>query len=320
MPWDETTVADKVNFDKIKNMGLDFISPAIVNDNLRKLGSKTSIRINNDLSSMEITNDIIWDVPENWQITPETLAVNIEPGIAMSFNFVASCRGDFYPLPKVKVKFQFAENRSMTVEKELWVAREVTSYPVSDAIIIDGKLDEPAWKSDSILFFNSESKIANNNRTSFYFLHDDQYLYIAAKCRNDVPGTVVATATDHDGPVYAEDCIGFFIEPVIGSDTIYQIYVNPLGTIYDQCYAVDSEGWEARLDNWNGIYESKGQIKPEYWTVELKIPVDQFGASLESGTQWRLNFRRKIKHDGTVLNWQVPIDTDPQTMGILNIK
>jgi hypothetical protein len=69
--------------------------------------------------------------------------------------------------------------------------------------------------------------------------------------------------------------------------------------------------------DWDGEYDIKTIHGADFWTVEAAIPLGQFGAAGLQSTKMGLNFRRKQARLSSSADWQVPIDYDPKTFGIL---
>ncbi len=120
--------------------------------------------------------------------------------------------------------------------------------------------------------------------------------------------------------IYGEDCIGLFLEPEPGGNVAYQVYINPLGTIFDQRLTANEDGYWDGDPDWNGAIEVATGRGEGYWTVEIRIPVERFGVQIGPGIEWGLNLRRKQPEKNASANWQSPIEYDPQTYGILEMK
>jgi hypothetical protein len=129
--------------------------------------------------------------------------------------------------------------------------------------------------------------------------------------------SLFASVTEHDGAVYGEDCVGFFLQPVREKELLYQIYFNPLGTAFDQKITMDPDGEIDAEREWNGTYEVKTVKGNDYWSFEMRIPLSQFNIELEPGHLCGINFRRKQRRFASSADWQVPIGYDPRNFGIL---
>ena len=88
--------------------------------------------------------------------------------------------------------------------------------------------------------------------------------------------------------------------PCCAAARVYQIYVNPLGTVFDQKIEAQAGGAYTADKSWNGEYEVRTQRSPFAWTVEMRIPLAQFEARTAKNQPWRINFRRKQPRVGSL--------------------
>ena len=131
---------------------------------------------------------------------------------------------------------------------------------------------------------------------------------------------VKALVEDRDGSVYGEDCVGYFLQPDPDEMTVYQIYVNPLGTVFDQKITFDETMWYTADREWDGEYAVATQRTDDRWSVEIAIPLEQLGGDIEANPAWMVNFRRKQARTNAAADWQVPIDYNPGTFGELSFE
>ena len=180
-----------------------------------------------------------------------------------------------------------------------------TSQPVR----IDGKIDDPAWRSapwtDDFVDIEGAVKPAPRFRTRLKMLWDDRYLYIAAQL--DEPH-VWATLTQHDSVIFHDNDFEVFIDP--NGDTLeyYEFEINALNT-----------GWDLFLDK---PYRHGGKARNSWeipglrtavhmdgtlndatdtdrgWSVEIAFPWKALAEYAHketpprSGEEWRINFSR----------------------------
>ena len=129
-----------------------------------------------------------------------------------------------------------------------------------------------------------------------------------------------AAASEHDGPVYAEDCVGYFMQPEPADGPAFQIYFNSLGTAFDQEITIENGQGVAADRDWNGLYQVGTSRGDDYWAFEAAIPLDQLGAQGEAGSTWALNFRRKQHRLQTSVDWLVPISYNPRDDGVVVLQ
>lgn len=320
LPWDEVTVADLKTTDKIALMGIEFPKPVGINEDLSAADGDVTLKVSNPSPSLAIQDTLRWTVSSGWSIEPAKAAVNIPSGQNASFKFKVKNQKRLYPVPKVALRFPYAPGKSYESEDVLAVARKAYAYRAAKPPVIDGKLSEAIWQKPAIRFFSPDGGPAGIDSTFFYFSYDAKNLYLAVRCRESKMEELTAKMTKRDEIVAGEDCVGFFFQPDTAKGLVYQIYFNPLGTVFDQKITV---GQDRQIDSdpaWNGTYEVKTAKGAREWTLEAAIPLAQLGVSAKPGDVWRLNFRRKQKRLNTSGDWQVPIAYDPRSYGWLMMK
>ena len=318
--WDETTVDDKLAYDRLKNSGFYCNAPLRVNPDFTLHDSILTLVVDNSLSSNDLNDTIDWSPVAGWRVEPVSMAVNVPAGQKQEYNFRVKCDKLSWLLPSAELNFNYRTDKSLMVQCPLWIARMAECYPINGEFELDGKLDESFWTDEHMLLFSPTGDSNEADPTVFEFRYDDQYLYVGAKCYDKQIDSLTAKTSEQDGPVYAEDCIGMFFEPVAGSGEVYQIYANALGAAYDNHFYRDAEDWMASNPAWTGQYDIATFIGDDFWSIEMRIPFSQFEVEPETDLSMYLNFRRKQKRLDTAADWQVPIGSNPQGMGVLVFK
>jgi len=317
LPWDEMTVDEKHLAGRIKKLCFEF-SPLLLGDDLKPVQNRFALKINNLSPDRPIDDTLTWTVPKNWSIDPSNKPVAVAPGHTGLVEFEVACRGSIYPLPTAELEVAFAEGKEVSISENLRVARSVGCRSVMMPPVIDGNIAEPIWNDPVKRFFAPDGSKMQTDPARFYFTYDEDRLYIAARCGENNMDSLAAKVFEHDGPVYTEDCIGFFLQPDKDNDIVYQFYINPFGYVFDQKLSRNEvSGYMDADRDWDGRYDIKTILGPDSWTVEVAVPLDQFGVSGYPRKEMGLNFRRKQARLGTSADWQVPIDYDPRTLGIL---
>jgi hypothetical protein len=105
-------------------------------------------------------------------------------------------------------------------------------YRTRNPLVIDGKLDEPAWikvpKSPRFIDVIGGNPGFFDTRAAL--LWDDDALYIAFWCEEPYPA---AHLTERDSLIWFENDLEVFID---GGDTYYEFEVNALNTVYEVFY------------------------------------------------------------------------------------
>ena len=150
------------------------------------------------------------------------------------------------------------------------------------APVIDGKLDDPAWKNAAtwteIYRFNKTEK--GGPKSTWKLTWDDTHLYIAF----DFADTdISAEKRKRDGHIYNDDCAEIMIMPDFKFRTYWEIGIAPNGSVYDSIQCKDGDKWGMNTDpkqNVPGMKHAQvinGTInKPDDvdtgYTVEISVP------------------------------------------------
>ncbi|MEO1983239.1 MAG: carbohydrate-binding family 9-like protein [Fuerstiella sp.] len=180
-----------------------------------------------------------------------------------------------------------------------------TVHRADGSIQIDGRLNEVAWRNAATFedFRFTWWKTGKQEQTIARMLWDDQFLYVSYKCSD---AWISAVQTEHDSPVYQDDCVELFTAPSPERPQDYfNIEMNVNGAVLDQHHA-DGPG-RVKGQNWNaeGILIATsvdGTLNDDSdrdggWILEVAIPFSNF--TLVSGQPhpldgdvWHLNLNR----------------------------
>ena len=312
---------DVVTQDNVRE--IDRVENELVTVGAVRIYDDTSVRSTVDVAVKNITDGVIddvvvWDIPEGWTVEPQEAIVTVGPGRTETLTFMVFNTGDLYPVPRLGCRYPLSNGRLLDVDLPARVMRTATGRITSQPPVIDGDPSDACWTGCTPV---SELHAAYDERveggTEFSFACDSDNLYLSAICFDPDMVNMTANIEERDGAVYGEDCVGYFFQPNPDETTVYQIYVNPLGTVFDQMITFDETMWYTADREWDGEYEVATKRTDNRWSVEVRIPLDQMGGDIETFPVWRTNFRRKQARTGAVDDWQVPIDYDPGTFGEL---
>ena len=150
----------------------------------------------------------------------------------------------------------------------------------ADAPVIDGRLDEPAWKTAetiTLIPFRT-AKGPAKVRTTVRTLRDKDYFYFGFECEDKgTPATKVRPFDDRE--VWKDSSTEVFLSPDKNTDRCYQVIVNASGSVSDLSHFRGVSDW-----SWNSGAEAKTVITPgQGWTTELRIPRSSLPQASESG-------------------------------------
>ena len=102
-----------------------------------------------------------------------------------------------------------------------------------------------------------------------------------------------ATLTERDAPLYTEEVVEVFLDPVGDHECYFEIEVNPLNAVLDLVLRRNRSGY-AKDVSWNceGL-RTCVRREAGAWSAEMAIPFRSVAAAPpEPGAMWRANFLR----------------------------
>jgi hypothetical protein len=171
-------------------------------------------------------------------------------------------------------------------------------------IVIDGRLDEPAWAAATPIttFFQVQPLEGPpaTQRTEIRILYDDQALYIGARMYDSLGRRGVRTRLarrddqldlDNSPPSQiTSDKLTIILDPYHDHLTRAVFEINPSGVTGDALGAGGSN-----LDpSWDPVWQHAAHIDSLGWTAELRIPYSQLRFSRDTAQTWGLQVMRLI--------------------------
>ena len=193
--------------------------------------------------------------------------------------------------------------RADAENKTVRAVRSAECRWASEPITLDGKLDEPAWRSAQVLkdfavfWENRLPKTATKAR----LLWDDKYLYFAAEMEDT---DLYADVREHNGMCWDNDVFELFFKPAADQLGYYEFQVNAANTQLEMFLPSRGAGGYGRFHHDRLGIESQvhldgtlnhWQDKDEGWTVEGRIPWTAFeptGGKPRPGAKWRFSLSR----------------------------
>ena len=180
--------------------------------------------------------------------------------------------------------------------------------------VIDGKLDDEAWKSATVLkdFYQTSpgDNIAPSKPTEVFLGYDSKFLYIAFHAFDD-PAKVRATVAKRDD-IFQDDYVGIYLDTYNDQRKAYELFFNPFGIQADGIFA-EGRGEDLSVDI---VMESKGQLTEDGYVVEVAIPFKSLRYKSGKDILWGLQVQRGIKRFNDEVDSWVPISRDRS--GFLN--
>jgi len=151
-------------------------------------------------------------------------------------------------------------------------AKDYRIESTSEAVKIDGVLDEAVWKTAQPMEFDAETSPGDNiappARTVGYMTYDRKNLYVAFRCFDLDPKAIRAHLSDRD-TAYSDDFVGIVLDTFNDNRRAFEFFVNPLGVQMD---LIQDDTNRNEDDSWDAIWSSAGHITSEGYIVEMAIP------------------------------------------------
>ncbi len=173
--------------------------------------------------------------------------------------------------------------------------------------VLDGKLADEVWKQAAVLkdFYQIQpgDNIAPSNPTEVMLGYDSKFLYIAFHCF-DEPDKVRATIPKRDN-IFNDDYVGILFDTFNDRRKAYEFDFNPLGVQADGIWVDGKKDF-----NPDFVFQSKGMLTSDGWTVEIAIPFKSLRYVAGKGRLWGAHFWRCEKRFNNELDMWMPINRD----------
>lgn len=182
---------------------------------------------------------------------------------------------------------------------------------IEETVVVDGRLDEPAWARAVRLTGFSEYRPVDRQRaaeqTEVLVWYAPDALHFGIIAHDSEPGSIRATSADRDS-LDREDSIRIYLDTFNDRRRAFVFGVNPLGAQED---GVQTEGsFNAGRMMGGSIdlspdyqFDSRGQLTPTGYVVEIRIPFKSLRYPTTPGAKWGLNILRKTQRTGREDTW-----------------
>ena len=189
-------------------------------------------------------------------------------------------------------------------------------------IVVDGVLDEAAWKDAEVLrFSDSLGKRAKRQPTALKLLYDDHRLYVGFTASDR---DITDKAKKRDDPIYEHEAVELFLMPGVQIPNVgpyIELQASPSGVVFDASFEARRRGmdrsYSARMRVATEIRGTLNDPAPDTawiseWSVELDSIVRRGQPRPQQGTEWRMNAFRvdRQQNQGRVIReytaWSPP--------------
>ena len=170
----------------------------------------------------------------------------------------------------------------------------VRTYRLAAPVRVDGLLDESAWQAaPSATRFVQGDPVEGavpSESTWVWVAYDDQALYVAARCWDAHPDSIITNLVRRD-LLAAGDRFLILLDPYHDHRSGYFFSISAAGVLRDGTLMNDT--WND--DSWDGVWEGRARKDKSGWTVETRIPFSQLRYRGGAEQTWGINLRRRIE-------------------------
>ncbi|NNC20339.1 carbohydrate-binding family 9-like protein [Corallococcus exiguus] len=182
---------------------------------------------------------------------------------------------------------------------------EYTVTRVKKAPVVDGALDDEAWKgAKPVTLAGSFDGRPVRLRTQARMVYDDANLYVAFDVEDpDIWGTM----RNRDDSIYEQEVVEVFLDANADGRTYNELQVSPHNVIFDAYFPARRQGMDRSWDSgMKTAVKVRGTLddasdRDEGWTVEMAIPFNRLAEvphiPPQPGERWRFNLYRLEHHD-----------------------
>ena len=135
---------------------------------------------------------------------------------------------------------------------------------------IDGVLDETIWQNapfeTGFVSYSPDYGKRMKENTKVWYAYDRENLYFAFRCYDSEPDKIKASVGSRD-KIRSDDWIGLNLDTFNDHQSLYALYVNPLGIQMDSRATAVSEDYSI-----NVVWYNHGKIDDEGYAIEIQIP------------------------------------------------
>jgi len=181
--------------------------------------------------------------------------------------------------------------------------RRIQAQLISEAIKVDGVLDEPAWSSaQTATDFRQESPDEGalaSEKTEVRVLFDEKNIYFGIRAFDSDAKRVNARELVRDATFVNDDKVEILLDTYHDRRNAFRFAVNPLGTQQDAL--ITDEGRDVNI-SWDAPWLSEGRIDASGFVVEIAIPLTTLRFT-EGIDKWGFNIARIIRRKNEENLW-----------------
>lgn len=206
----------------------------------------------------------------------------------------------------LNVLFAVSQVRDSIIEKKRYTTKQFSGKILLDGIPAEEPWNSVPWEGDFIQHQPNQGK-SPSQRSAFKILYDEKYLYIAYRCFDSAPDSIIKRMSRRDE--FPGDWMEINIDSYHDLRTAFSFTISVSGVRGDEAVSNDGNNWDG---SWNPIWTGKTHIDDKGWTAEVKIPFSQLRYGNEKEKVWGMQVHRRLFRKEERSTWQYI----PQNAGV----
>ncbi len=182
---------------------------------------------------------------------------------------------------------------------------------LNGTITLDGIPGEEAWNGvawgGDFTQWQPHGGQAPAQQTDFKILYDEKFLYVAYRCHDQAPDSIIRRMGRRDE--FPGDWVEINIDSYHDLRSAFSFTVSVSGVRGDEFVSNNGNNWDA---SWNPIWFAKTHVGDGGWTAEIKIPLSQLRYGNEPEKVWGFQITRRLFRREERSCWQYI----PQNAGV----
>ncbi len=172
---------------------------------------------------------------------------------------------------------------------------------------IDGKLDDPAWKTASTFSnFTQVEPVQGHQpseKTTVYLMRSRESLFVGVRCDDRNATGIIAHDKRRDSIGRGDDRVRFVLDPYGRGTDGYSFALTAGGAKAEGI--VESRTTRTSYD-WDAIWFGRTTVDEGGWTAEFEIPFRSIAFERDTAS-WGFNIERTIRRHQEIARWASPV-------------
>jgi hypothetical protein len=188
--------------------------------------------------------------------------------------------------------------------------KEAEALKISEPILVDGDLNEPAWANAPILGdfiqFAPERGRPASLETKVRILYDGAFIYIGFSCRDPEPERIASSQSKRDSDLQVDDAVAVCLDTFFDRRNCYYFMTNLQGAQFDG--RIVDNGLNTDL-TWDGVWKSAARRTDDGWSAELAIALSSLKYAPGEDVTWGLSLGRFLPRRLESSFWTGPLES-----------